>query len=140
MEKYLSTDGLLLTVTGGKLTAQNISWWLSSADYTDRSDMSFEEVSGGLARLIAGGLLEIKNNAVKITKKGKKVLSSFHCWLMGAVDYQLWVRERIQKEEYDESALPKEIYVTRELYDEAFKLYTDRWQRELEKMSRKHKK
>lgn len=139
MKKYPSTDGLLLTVIGGKLTAENISFWLSSADYIDRIIMSFEEVSDGLSRLIAGGLAEIRNNAVKITKKGRKVLRSFHSLLMGAADYQFWVRERIQKQEYDESALPQKACVSRALYDEALELYTDRWQREIEN-SRKRKK
>lgn len=140
MEKYLSTDGLPFDRDGRKtdgakhLLVAFIGGLYGSQRYVVRR--SFRRTGA----LNSGRTPRNQKQCGENHEKGKKVLSFFHCWLMGAIDYQLWVRERIQKEEYDESALPKEIYVTRELYDEAFKLYTDRWQRELEKMSRKHKK
>lgn len=117
MKHYRGIDGLVLCVIKGKIDIQR---WISEIDMLDHSIIPYEELINSINNLINGGIIYYKNQKFRLSQRAKFIL--FGRLLMGAIDWQLKVQERIQKYSYKEENV-SDFYFSRKDYDIALNNY-----------------
>lgn len=136
MKNYNDDDGLLLATIACNRKRIDIDSWISTMDYIGREILSLKQINESLNRLSTGGLIVISENNVYFTSKSKKLLRK--SWLMGVIDWQILVSERIAEVYYDEMQLSECTFINEEEYNKArdrLDIETQIW---IEKHTKKH--
>ena len=90
-------------------------------DYFDSIIMTKDEINDSLSRLIAGNLITMKDEKIKITKHGRVFLKG--SFFIDAIDWHIKIQDRISKITYDETIVKNKEYVTEFVYKNGYDSY-----------------